>query len=684
MRLKNIHVRNFRALEEIDVDLETPVSVIVGPNAIGKTTVLEAIRLVKAFVAPRSQTESNQALLALGAALPYNPQRAIPSAIARDLKRQVEIRCRYELSAAESRTLAQSVPEAAIDFALRSAGQQFFSPSVSLAYLSSPQGRATLIQAEKELREAIEAIGNGKRDLFLDLKFDPVSVRFDTADRIGGMIFAFLDSRCSPNQTVFSYFPADRALPPGEQQVQLGAMDAAQQIESHASQPQLKYSRLKNTIFGAVVASQAERDELQREFERIFGGILKGRKLVAVGVNQVGMLSINVQDTETGRTFELDGMSSGEKGLILTFLLIGRSMVDGGIILFDEPELHLNPAVCKDHLSFLVDNYIKRKNLQAIVCSHSPEILAGAFERDECSLYHLVSERVLSKVRYKDEEEISQALSTLGTSESEGLLYKATIFVEGDEDADLLQMGFGDLLRRYKVKDLGGRRQVEKQIEQLQQAERKGTKLSPRYFIFDRDELPTGLTNSETVRLLQWDRRCLDNYLIDFDVLTDLLKDSDIVKDPFPNQGEVSRTLRELAMSQIDEVVARKVYASYGYDDPGIRTIEMRGKNVDQIADALLVRLDRIGKQVGTLNSVEWRAAFINKCDEARRQEVLVWEARWQEVCDGKRLFSDLSREVAFKISASKFKRRVMLGMRNGPTANWRSVESLLKGLLQG
>src|SRR5260370_38572479 len=161
---------------------------------------------------------------------------------------------------------------------------------------------------------------------------------------------------------------------------------------------------MKKTIFSAVVASLAERDELLNDFERIFGGILKGRKLIAVGVNQVGLLSITVQDVETGRTFELDGMSSGEKWLILTFLLIGRSIVDGGIILLDEPELHLNPAVCKDLLSFLVDNYVIRKNLQAIVCSHSPEILAGAFERQECSLYHLVSERVLSKVRDKDEE----------------------------------------------------------------------------------------------------------------------------------------------------------------------------------------------------------------------------------------------------------------------------------------
>ncbi|HXN94044.1 MAG TPA: AAA family ATPase [Candidatus Acidoferrales bacterium] len=683
MHLKSIHVKNFRALEEIHVDLDSRVSVVVGPNAIGKTTLLEAIRLVKAVVAPRSTNEPTQALLALGAAVPYNPQKILPTAIARDPKRPVEIRCRYRLEVTEIEALAAAMPELATDFTLNTTGRNPQNANFNLAFLSSPAGQAALTAAEKTLKGVIEGVRKGAQDLHLDLQFDPISSRFSSNDVIGGTIFGFLDGRNVPSQTFFSYFPADRALPPGEQPVQLGAADAGNQIESHVSQPQLKYSRLKNTIFNAVVTGPNEREELTKEFERIFEGILKGRKLVGVGVNKVGLLSIGVQDVETGRTFELDGMSSGEKGLILTFLLIGRSLVEGGIILLDEPELHLNPAVCKDLLSFLVDNYIVRRNLQAIICSHSPEILAGAFEKDECSLYHLVSEKVLSKVHYKDEEEISQALSRLGTSESEGLLYKATVFVEGPEDVDLLQVGFGDLLRRHKVKDLGGRREVEKQIEQLQEAEKKGTKLSPRYFIFDRDGVPSAIKDSEAVKVLQWDRRCLENYLIDLDVLTEFLKDGDVVKDPLPNQGEVSKVIRELAMSQIDEFAAREVYSSYAFDDPNLRAHEIRGKNLNEIADVLVARLEKIKGQIEPIIGADWKAKFIGQCEDNRRQKVLVWEARWADVCDGKRLFTELYRQRSFKLSLNKFKKRVMLSMRSVPTVNWRSIESLLKRLVK-
>ncbi|MGC2172455.1 MAG: AAA family ATPase [Candidatus Sulfotelmatobacter sp.] len=683
MRLKSLHVRNFRALEEIDVDFESSVSVIVGPNAIGKTTLLEAIRLVKAFVAPRTATETNQALLAIGAVANYNPQRLILEAIARDPSRRVDIRCHYQLSSEELKVLELAVPRIATDVVLKSTGQNVQNQSFSIAFLSSTPGKALFNKAEEDIRKRLDDIRSGKQECLLDLSLDPVSGRANSADPLGGIFFAFLDSQNNPNETLFSYFPADRALPSGEQPVQLGGADAAQQIESHAAQPQLKYARLKNTIYSAMLTSELERQEIKKEFARIFGGILKGRQLVEVGINKYGLLSIMVQDTETNRIFSIDGMSSGEKGLLLTFLLIGRSVVDGGIILFDEPELHLNPAVCKDLLAFLVDNYVLRKNLQAIICSHSPEVLAGAFDKDECSLYHLVSEKVLSKVRYKDEQEISDALRRLGTSESEGLLYKATLFVEGEDDVILLEVGFGDILRRYKVKDLGGRREVEKQIIQLQAAERSGTKLSSRYFIFDLDEIPTGLKDSEAVKVLQWDRRNLENYLIDIDVLTDLLKDPDIVRTPLANQGEVSKLLRELAMSQISEFTARQVYATYQFDDPGLRASDLRGKASGEIADVLFARISSVQKQVCSLVESTWKEKFLGSCEVLRPDTTAIWEARWIEVCDGKRLFAELFQRIQFKISLPRFKRRIMLEMRSRRTANWRSIESLLKRLVE-
>ena len=201
----------------------------------------------------------------------------------------------------------------------------------------------------------------------------------------------------TPYQSLFSFFPANRALPLGEQPVQLGAQDAQQQVESYNSQPQAKYQRLKNTIFSSVILTEQGRAELEANFARIFESILKGRKLIGFGVNRVGALSIKVQDTSSNRVFDLDGMSSGEKGLLLTCLLIARSMAKDSLVLLDEPELHLNPTICKKLLTFFVDAYVVPNNVQLISCSHSPEILMGAFDSAECSVYHLEIGNKISK-----------------------------------------------------------------------------------------------------------------------------------------------------------------------------------------------------------------------------------------------------------------------------------------------
>jgi len=39
VQLKRLDVENFRALEKIEIEFDTRVSVLIGPNAIGKTTV---------------------------------------------------------------------------------------------------------------------------------------------------------------------------------------------------------------------------------------------------------------------------------------------------------------------------------------------------------------------------------------------------------------------------------------------------------------------------------------------------------------------------------------------------------------------------------------------------------------------------------------------------------------------
>ena len=278
MHLKRLRVENFRALEEIDVEFETLVSVIIGPNAIGKTTVLEAVRLAKGVLAPRTQNEPTQVLISLGAMSPHMPQRLLGAALTSRTTVPLVVKCSYEVSSAEVETLSAIAPQLASGIALQSAGITFANPSQAVAFQNSPVGQEALNIANSQVRAETTRLEMAKRlNLNLSIDFQTNQIKGDFP--IQQQMFAALDQALPPNQSLFSYFPADRALPAGEQPVQLGTDDTAAQLESYNSQPQIKYNRLKNTIFNAIILREDGRNRLNSEFKAIFERILRGRRL---------------------------------------------------------------------------------------------------------------------------------------------------------------------------------------------------------------------------------------------------------------------------------------------------------------------------------------------------------------------------------------------------------------------
>ena len=262
------------------------------------------------------------------------------------------------------------------------------------------------------------------------------------------------------------------------------------------------------------------------------------------------------------------------------------------------------------------------------------------------------------------------------------MLYEGTVLVEGDDDVAFLELGFSELLKRYKVKDRGGRREVEKTAKKIQTLETNGEKVAPIFIILDKDDEITNLKSSDGVRVLQWPRRCMENYLIDVDVITALLKQDEVAKTPVSSQGEVDRILRELAFTQLNEIAARDVYQSYGYKNPSLWADDITKKPIQEIAEALFTRLSTVRDSLTFSAKEDWEADFIAKCESKKTELLLAWEAKWKELCDGKMLFDDLQKSNRLRISPLAFKRRIIQDMKLTTSENWRLVESLIKGLL--
>jgi hypothetical protein len=279
-------------------------------------------------------------------------------------------------------------------------------------------------------------------------------------------------------------------------------------------------------------------------------------------------------------------------------------------------------------------------------------------------------------------DEYEDALVRLGTSVSESLFYEGTILVEGPDDVIFLKTAFPDIVQKLNIKPKGGRSVIENSIQELQTLESSGERIDPIYMIFDRDGAPTDFRNSKAVRIAQWRRRCVENYMIDLDVVAFLMKDSSITRSPIDSAGQVSRLLRNLAFKQLVEISARETYNSYQYKNASLQRADLKGDDLNQIGENLFLRMSDARESLSDQEKTNWMNNFCTEANNRKAETSLIWESSWQELCDGKKLISDLYKAGNFNMSESSLKLRITEGMRNARSESWKLARTIIMELL--
>jgi hypothetical protein len=91
----------------------------------------------------------------------------------------------------------------------------------------------------------------------------------------------------------------------------------------------------------------------------------------------------------------------------------------------------------------------------------------------------LRSGRDLSPILPQDKAEVFEAVRRLGAQTSDVLFLRGCVYVEGRNDAELLDVGFPERVAGFKLSQLGGRQEVEKEIQALLKAQEQQTLDSP-------------------------------------------------------------------------------------------------------------------------------------------------------------------------------------------------------------
>ncbi len=77
--------------------------------------------------------------------------------------------------------------------------------------------------------------------------------------------------------------------------------------------------------------------------------------------------------TKSGRSHPVHMLSSGEKQILLMIAFITRELRPGGMVLIDEPDLHLHVSLSNAFVSYL-KQATAEKNGQLIIASHATEL----------------------------------------------------------------------------------------------------------------------------------------------------------------------------------------------------------------------------------------------------------------------------------------------------------------------
>lgn len=77
---------------------------------------------------------------------------------------------------------------------------------------------------------------------------------------------------------------------------------------------------------------------------------------------------------ESGELLFVNRLSAGERSLLINLCMILRWLAPGGVVLLDEPELHLHVSLMRSSLSVLAATIEDEFHGQLIVASHAPEV----------------------------------------------------------------------------------------------------------------------------------------------------------------------------------------------------------------------------------------------------------------------------------------------------------------------
>lgn len=643
MRIESLEINNFKILRHFRLDRLPDLVVIAGPNGSGKTALFDALRVFKESIATYSIR--NQGAVYIQALL----QQVGPVITAGETEARITVSIR--LSDVEKYAL----------------GLPYGHPGVLTGTVTVTSNQALGQQETAQL-------------------FYGTDPSHDYDPNLGYLQQLLGGYRSGGQLGVIDHIGPDRRFAGGQvMNINLSPENEETELQRLVLNSDEKFTTLTQDLVMMHLLDMQEREdgvENPRDYidgvREIFRHFLPDQAFVGVRM----LPSLNgppqIMVRSGGVEHDVNRLSSGQREILMTYTHLEKLRPTGSIILFDEPELHLHPALQRRVIGHL-RRLLERGNNQMWVISHS-EGIVDTTEYE--SLYAMTGRGDPAVELVKERAGRIGLLQSLGASVGLQLISPRILFVEGDSDGELLPLLFGELPVGVSIQSTGGKGNLMRMSETALRLLDEAVVDGQFYLVRDRDvedspENLDALQKKYEGNFFTWKRYHIENYLLDEEAIYRVLADDPDLPTP-ASAAEIGRQLRALADERKEQVLAKYLEAEFNSVLRQRLRINVPEGVKNSLVKAAEGRLQRISKTLGS-EQVEQTYEKVRSGVEKR------WDGEWKALCVGRDVLhafhkSRLKDSLGYDVFRNKVARKIR-EMNRVPQSAQQVMNSVTGGL---